>query len=250
MEEMKITYIPPGKLKPYPKNAKKHPKEQVEHIANSIKAFGFRQPIVIDKDNVVVIGHGRLLAAKKLGLEKVPVTLADDLSEEQINALRLADNKTNESEWDLPLLDAELAELEMDFDMSEFGFDLEEAVKEGEEKENKYTSETKIPQYEPKEEQPSVEELIFTGKVEAMLEEIDNADISEEEKRFLKIAAYRHAVIDFDKVADYYAAANAEVQRLMERSALVLIDIDDAIANGFTALTQTLSDMMESEIDE
>ena len=123
MKEMNIEYLSPGVLTPYPANAKKHPEDQVKHIANSIREFGFRQPIVVDADNVVVIGHGRLLAAQKLGLDSVPVVRADDLSEAQIRALRLADNKTNESEWDLSELEAELAELEMDFDMSDFGFD-------------------------------------------------------------------------------------------------------------------------------
>ena len=123
MEELKIIYLPPGDLTPYAKNAKRHPDEQVQHIANSIREFGFRQPIVVDADNVVVIGHGRLMAAKELGLETVPVVRADDLTEEQIKALRLADNKTNESEWDFSLLEAELAELSLDFDMSDFGFE-------------------------------------------------------------------------------------------------------------------------------
>lgn len=123
MGEMKIVYLPPGDLVPYEHNAKRHPPEQVEHIANSIREFGFRQPIVVDADNVVVIGHGRLLAAKKLGLDAVPVVRADDLTETQIKALRLADNKTNESEWDFGLLDAELVDLALDFDMSDFGFD-------------------------------------------------------------------------------------------------------------------------------
>lgn len=123
MGEMKIVYLPPGDLVPYEHNAKRHPPEQVEHIANSIREFGFRQPIVVDADNVVVIGHGRLMAAQRLGLETVPVVRADDLTEEQIKALRLADNKTNESEWDMQELLAELSELEMDFDMSLFGFD-------------------------------------------------------------------------------------------------------------------------------
>ena len=123
MKGMEVVYLSPGNLKPYHKNAKKHPDDQVEHIANSIREFGFRQPIVVDENNVVVIGHGRLLAAKKLGLDQVPVVRADDLTEAQINALRLADNKTNESEWDLLTLDAELADLSLDFDMSKFGFD-------------------------------------------------------------------------------------------------------------------------------
>lgn len=123
--ELKIEYLPVGSLKPYEKNAKKHPAEQVEHIANSIREFGFRQPLVIDKDNVLVIGHGRLLAAKELGLDTVPCVRTDDLTEEQIKALRLADNKTNESEWDFDLLDMELSDI-TDIEMGDFGFSFEE----------------------------------------------------------------------------------------------------------------------------
>ena len=124
--DLEIVYLKPEELTPYAKNAKKHPAEQVDHIANSIKQFGFRQPIVIDAGNVVVIGHGRLLAAQKLGLETVPCVRADDLTEDQIKALRLADNKTNESEWDLDFLDDELISLRGgDIDMADFGFDLE-----------------------------------------------------------------------------------------------------------------------------
>ena len=122
-ENMNITEMRPEDLTPYPANAKQHPPEQVRHIANSIREFGFRQPIVVDRDNVVVIGHGRLMAAKELCLETVPVVKADDLTDEQIRALRLADNKTNESDWDFTALEAELAELELEFDMTQFGFD-------------------------------------------------------------------------------------------------------------------------------
>lgn len=120
--KMTIEYLPVKQLHEYSKNAKKHPADQVEHIANSIREFGFRQPLVIDKDNVLVIGHGRLLAAKKLGLDTVPCVRADDLTDEQIKALRLADNKTNESEWDFGLLDGELDDI-FDIDMERFGFD-------------------------------------------------------------------------------------------------------------------------------
>ena len=120
---MKVELVSIGSIKPYEKNAKKHPEEQVERIANSIREFGWKQPIVIDKDNVIVIGHGRLLAAKKLKMETVPCVCADELTDEQIKALRLADNKTNESEWDFDLLGEELDGI-FDIDMSEFGFEL------------------------------------------------------------------------------------------------------------------------------
>lgn len=121
---MKIIEMETEKLIPYERNAKIHDDTQISDVAESIKQFGWKQPIVIDKDNVVVIGHCRLLAAKKLGLRKVPVTVADDLSEEQVRKLRIADNKTNESGWDSDLLRDELDGL--DFDGFDFEFDIPE----------------------------------------------------------------------------------------------------------------------------
>lgn len=108
-------------LIPYENNPRKNDKA-VEQVANSIKEFGFKVPIVIDKDNIIVAGHTRLKAAKKLGLDKVPCIVADDLTEDQINAFRLADNKVAEmAEWDFDKLEAELANISMD--MFEFGFE-------------------------------------------------------------------------------------------------------------------------------
>lgn len=127
VEKMDIQWRDIETVKPYERNAKKHPDDQVGHIANSLKRFGWKQPLVVDKDGVVVVGHGRLLAAKKLGLKTVPCVCADDLTEDEIKAFRLADNKTNESAWDDELLDLELDELAEldDIDMSDFGFELD-----------------------------------------------------------------------------------------------------------------------------
>ncbi len=96
----------------------------VEAVANSIKEFGFKQPLVLDKNYVVIAGHTRLKASKELGLKRVPCIIADDLNAEQVQAYRLADNKTGElAEWDFELLSAELDELlDFDIDMEEFGF--------------------------------------------------------------------------------------------------------------------------------
>ena len=112
-------------LKPYKNNAKKHPKEQVNRIAESIKEFGFTQPVLIDKNNEVVVGHGRILGAKQAGLKEVPTVMLEDLTEEQIRAYRLIDNKLNESDWDYMLLDQELQEI-AGLDMSLFGFGTDE----------------------------------------------------------------------------------------------------------------------------
>ena len=112
-------------IKPYEKNPRKND-GAVDAVANSIEQFGFRVPVVIDKDGVIVCGHTRYKAAKKLGLKTVPCVIADDLTEEQIKAYRLADNKVSElAEWDIDLLGEELDDI-FDIDMSDFGFDLSE----------------------------------------------------------------------------------------------------------------------------
>ena len=118
---MKIVYKKVEELKPYVNNPRFND-EAVEQVANSIKEFGFKVPMVIDKDNVIVAGHTRYKASLELGLEEVPCIIADDLSDEQVKAFRLADNKVSEkAQWDLELLEEELNDL--DIDMSEFGFD-------------------------------------------------------------------------------------------------------------------------------
>ena len=109
-------------LIPYEKNPRNN-KEAVEYVAQSIKEFGFKVPIIIDSNNVIVAGHTRLIAAKKLKMKTVPCIVADDLSREQIKAFRLADNKVAEfSQWDFDLLDEELEDI-FDIDMSMFGFE-------------------------------------------------------------------------------------------------------------------------------
>ena len=118
---MKIIEKNLNELVPYENNPRKND-EAVDGVANSIKAFGFKVPIVIDKNNVIIAGHTRYKASQKLGLDKVPCIVADDLSDEQVKAFRLADNKVSEkSEWDIELLSLELDDL--DFDMSKFGFE-------------------------------------------------------------------------------------------------------------------------------
>lgn len=125
---VKITYRNIKELKPYKKNAKKHPKEQVERIANSIKEFGFfeHRAVAIDKDDYVVEGHGRILAAKKAGLIQVPTICLDDMTEEQIKAWRLIENKTAESSYDETMINKEIEELlQSDIDMEAFGFSVD-----------------------------------------------------------------------------------------------------------------------------
>ena len=127
MQELKIEYSTLDKLKPYDKNARKHQEADLSTIKASITEFGMSDPIgVWGKDNVIVEGHGRYLACKELGIDKVPVIHLDHLTDEQRRAYALAHNKTAEmSEWDIDLLGYELDDI-FDIDMSDFGFDLSE----------------------------------------------------------------------------------------------------------------------------
>ena len=123
---MKVQNIKIEVIKPYEKNTKKHPEAQIKNIAESIKQFGFIQPVVLDNNNEIIIGHGRYLASQLLGYEEIPCVFVENLTEEQVRKLRILDNKLNESEWDDDLLRLELEDLDFgDFDV-DFGLDFEE----------------------------------------------------------------------------------------------------------------------------
>lgn len=122
-----------NEIKPYKGNAKKHSETQIKNVAESIRQFGFRQPIVLDKNNVIIIGHCRYEAAKLLNLETVPCNIAADLSSDQVKKLRNLDNKLNESEWDFDLLRNDISDL----DFSDFDIDWEIPENEADEYEEK-----------------------------------------------------------------------------------------------------------------
>ena len=121
---MQIKLAEISNIKPYENNPRKLSEQAIEKVAMSLKEYGFRQPIVVDKDMVIVAGHTRFRASKKLGLKQVPISVIDNLTEEQINAYRIADNRTaEESEWDNELLKMEIKELEaQDFKLDLLGF--------------------------------------------------------------------------------------------------------------------------------
>ena len=124
-QQLSVQMWPTEKVRPYTNNPRRCPQSAIEKVAASIAQFGFRQPLVVDEQGVLLVGHTRLLAAKQLGLAAVPVHVAGDLSPAQAKAYRLADNRTaEESGWDLELLPAELAGLlELGVDLGLLGFD-------------------------------------------------------------------------------------------------------------------------------
>lgn len=148
---MKIKDIDIDKIRPYAGNQKEHPEKQIENIATSIREFGFIQPLVLDKENEIVIGHGRFLAAQKLELKTAPVVYVENLTKEQVRKLRIIDNKLNESAWNVEKLKADLDEL----DFSEFDIsfeDLFETLDEmsGKEEQSIEEGETPPPPAKPK----------------------------------------------------------------------------------------------------
>lgn len=123
--KLKVQYWPIDDVHPYPNNPRNND-EAVEYVANSIREFSFQQPLVVDTDGTIIAGHTRLKAAKRLGMDTVPVVVADNLTPAQVNAYRLADNKVAEAAtWDMEALAVELEGLEVDFDMTMFDFDIE-----------------------------------------------------------------------------------------------------------------------------
>jgi site-specific DNA-methyltransferase (adenine-specific) len=126
MKEMKIEYKGIEELIPYENNPRIN-EHAIDYVANSIKEFGFKNPIIIDKDNIIIAGHTRLKACEKIGIKKVPTIMVDDLTEDQIKAFRIADNKVAEfSEWDIDKLNLELDDIEID--MSDFGIKLDDDI--------------------------------------------------------------------------------------------------------------------------
>lgn len=123
---MKIEHLSIKDIKPYEKNARTHPKKQIELLANNIKRFGFTTPVLVDKDNVLIAGHGRVEAMKQLGESKVPAVRMENLSDDEVKALRLADNQLSAmSEWDMGLVIEELKGLDADLlDLTGFDKDL------------------------------------------------------------------------------------------------------------------------------
>lgn len=251
MERLKIEYVGIDSIKPYKNNAKTHPQEQIEQIKKSIEQFGMDDPIGIWKDEIVE-GHGRLIACKELGMKEIPIIRLDHLTDEERKAYTLAHNKlTMNSDFNMDILEKELMSIDT-INMEDFGFDYDFVLDEEiiEEEENPYTNIINIPQYEIKGEEPAIAELYDDTKCNDLLNKIEKSNVSEEQKDFLRISATRHLGFNYSKVAEYYAHQDKEMQKLMEESALVIIDFDDAIKNGYAELKADIDEMKEEELYE
>jgi ParB-like chromosome segregation protein Spo0J len=247
-----IELWPIDRLKPYERNARTHSPAQVAKIAAAITEFGFTNPILVDGNDGIIAGHGRLMAAKQLGMEQVPVIELTYLTDAQRRAYIIADNKlAEEAGWDGEILAAELDDLrDEDFDLTLIGFEkdeLAELIGSPDDPKvgdgglgDEYTQKVTIPVYEPKGDKPAISALTDDTKARELIRDIQASGLSDEEKAFMIQAAGRHVVFDYQQIAEYYCHASPEMQDLMERSVLVLIDFDKAVAGGYVQMTQKL----------
>lgn len=233
------------------RNYRIHNERNKSLIRKSLEECGAGRSIVIDNNNEIIAGNGIYEQAQELGIKtkiietdgsELVVVKRTDLSTEDEKRKRLAimDNSTSDSsEFNLELLkeDFEIPELQ------DFGIDIQFDEPE----DTTYTTTVNIPQYEVTGEDVRINELYDDSKQKALIEEIDRSKLSKEEKEFLKCASCRHIVFNYRKIAEFYAKASPECQKLMENSALVIIDYEDAIKNGYTTLSAKIQEVFEDD---
>ena len=235
-----------SKVKGNPNNPRIIKNDKFKKLVKSIQEFPEMlklRPIVVDEDMIVLGGNMRLKASKDAGLKEVWIEVAEGLTEEQKKEFIVKDN-VGFGEWEWDMLANEWDSVQL----AEWGLDVwqnEDDVKE----EEVYTKNIEAPTYEPKNEKPKEEELYNEDKVKELIKKIGLSNIKKEEKDFLIKAAYRHTVFNYQSIADFYSHSNKELQELMEDSALVIIDFNKAIENGYVILNKKLQDVYNSEYE-
>jgi hypothetical protein len=225
--------------------------DRMQKLMNSIEQFPKMmklRPIVVDENGVIIGGNMRYRALVKLGYKDIPdewVKRADELTEDEKQEFIIKDN-VQFGDWEMD----ELAN-EWDADiLDDWGYEIPNWGDAEEELDNIYTRKIEAPIYEPSDQKPAIAKLIDRSKTDDLIKEIDQAKIPTDLKEFLHIASYRHTVFDYGKIADYYSHSSAEVKALMEKSALVIIDFNKAIENGFIELTSQLNSLFENDYED
>jgi len=248
------------------KTISEHPRNpnrnELSRIVESIEEDGFYGTILVQKSTgYILAGNHRYRAATAAGLDRVPVTFVD-VDDETALRILVKDNRLAEfGTRDEKTLTELLGELAEGSGFAGTGFtqeDFDEMVAElngeggggGEAVDPNYARQVVAPIYEPRGDRPDVAELADVTKAVALVEEIEASDADEELKTFLRLAAGRHVVFDYEQIAEYYAHASAPVQRLMEASALVIIDFESAVENGFVTLTKAMADAYDEEQED
>lgn len=249
---MEIIYRKIKELSKLDNNPRNISCEQLEILKESLLCnpdYFEARPLILSNRTgklVIIAGNQRYDACIMLGLKEVPTVLLTGLTEEREKEIVIRDN-VNNGQWDKELLKSwdidHLADWGVEIDLN-FNFFTED-------EDSSYTKKIEAPVYEPKhDEQPKEHTLLDLGKCDELLREIDRSCIPDSVKEFLKTAATRHIVFNYGEIAEYYAHASKEVQELMERSALVIIDFKKAIDNGYTRLKNDIYEIMLEDTDD
>ena len=238
------------------RNYRKHDKKNKSLIKKSLEKFGAGRSIVVDAEGEIIGGNGVYEQAQKLGLKtKIVETDGSELvvvkrtdlktDDEKRKALAVMDNSTSDtSEFDLELLTADFSVDELE----DFGIELPEEKEEEESDESgKYSIKITPPIYIPKKKnKPKLSECVDLEKYNQLKKEIEsNKNISEEERNLLLLASTRHICFNYENIAEYYCHCSDDTKLLMEKNALVIVDINKAIEFGFVKLTEEIIDIIE-----
>ena len=233
-------------LRENPDNPQTVTEEEFGKLRDSMRRIhGFlrTRPLLVEEDGTIKCGNKRFRALVRNGVKVVPadyVRRLSDYTPEEVREFILQDN-LQRGDWDVDKLLAQYSADELKALGGGFDELIAEFAAKGAESEFEYSSKIEAPQYNITGDNPELEELYDTEKADALAKEIDEADVPKKVKAFLKVAAMRHVVFNFRNIAEYYAHADAKVQRLMEMSALVIIDFEDAIRNGFVVVCERMA---------
>ena len=260
MEQRKIEYttVDIDLIEPHPKNVRQG---DIGAISESLKAHGQYRPIVVDKrTNQILAGNHTWKAAKSLGWTQIQAGFVETKDDDEAVRILLADNRTTDlasyDDTELANLLKQLAETDegllgtafdgdaldqllMDLEQEPFGLDLD----------TKYSQAVNVPQYEIVGDEPQLSELVDRTKATSLRTEILKANLPKNLEEFLLLAASRHLVFNYAKIAEFYPHQTSEVQQLIEQSALIIIDLNDAIANGFTRFQQTINELKDQDYE-
>ena len=233
-------------LRENPDNPQTVTEEEFGKLRDSMRRLhGFlrTRPLLVEEDGTIKCGNKRFRALVQNGVRVVPadyVRRLSDYTPEEVREFILQDN-LQRGDWDVDKL---LAQYSPD-ELKGLGGGFDELIADlkgrSEDADFEYSSKIEAPQYNITGENPELEDLYDTEKADELAKEIDEADIPKKVKTFLKVAAMRHVVFNFRNIAEYYAHADEKVQRLMEKSALVIIDFEDAIKNGFVIVSEKMA---------
>jgi hypothetical protein len=261
MEQRNIKHqtIDIDSIQAHPKNVRQG---DIGAISESLKAHGQYRPIVVDeRTNQILAGNHTWKAAKALGWSQIQASIIETKDDDEALRILLADNRTTDlasyDEAELANLLKDLAntdegligtafdgdaldQLLMDLEQEPFGLDLEP----------KYSQAVKVPQYEIVGEKPLTVDLFDSTRESKLKDDINKADLPDDVRDFLLTATTRHIVFNYAKIAEFYPHQTPEVQRLMEQSVLIIIDADDAIANGYATFDQAINYLRESDNEQ